>query len=655
LKVVLKSDLSLNNVRSLLTFVLQCGADTFTVLPKNFLQDAFNRHYVGTNKAQGPDQTEDYRRFEKLSLWRFSSASLDNIVQLCPEWLDRPDVKWGFYRGGARLFLVISGKSAHFIDLLDHQWESLFRLGFPFEFREFSRQEFIAADLPENKFARQLAEETERNRKEEKEREIASQRWNEKLESMTDEERRVLMEEQKQIGEAALKFGDSIEGYIDGRRIGGPPTEIEKSCQALISRLFHQHFSAEVTEFEFESKELYVAAREMKIKPTDLERGFSFLLRPKSLPEDIKATAPKGKEWIIEIVEQGYLYSFQLNRIGRVVPRRPAIPERHWRPTPGAEVNKYILSWWSTAHDDLLKEEIALDGWRWWPSVAAIESLTPKDALLRWRREDSKCLSRNSSNVLVDFARARAAAQGYTRDICFPSGARDCAICGDKFLPKHQWQVLRESKHVIDKICQTCINFALKPGSISASREEVLAYIRELTTALGRVPHQGFGEYDDFPVLDETNVVPVMKILRQKPSEMLVKGLFGSWLGALVEADVLEGGVRRTCLGIQCLAKDGHVCLSMAEKTIDDLLTEMGIAHRKEVPYPEGGYRCDFVCEGVFVEYFGLSGYADYDEKTKAKQKLCKRLGLRLVAIFPEDLSSGNNLKKKLESIKTSS
>jgi hypothetical protein len=142
-----------------------------------------------------------------------------------------------------------------------------------------------------------------------------------------------------------------------------------------------------------------------------------------------------------------------------------------------------------------------------------------------------------------------------------------------------------------------------------------------------------------------------MRILRQKPSEMLVKGLFGSWLGALVEAEVLEGGVRRTRFGTQCLAKDGHMCLSIAEKTIDDLLTTMGIAHQKEVPYPEGGYRCDFVSKGVFIEYFGLSGDPDYDDKTKAKQKLCKRLGLRLVAVYPEDLANANQLKKKLQSI----
>jgi hypothetical protein len=660
LKAILKSDLSSEDVKKLLTFALQCRADTFTTVSpnENPLQEVFKSYYIGTKKSEAPAQPEEARRFEKLHFWRFVPASLEAIVQSSPQWLSQPAVRWGFYRygEGTQLFLVVCGKAAYFIDLAVQQWEALFRLGFRFRFQDFWRQEFDESELPENKFGKELAGAAERKQQEERkkqEREVANQRWREKLERATDEERRQLLEQERQIEEAAARVAQSIEFYIDGRRIGGPPTEIEKSCQALISRVFHHHFKEGLTEFEFENKELYVTAREMKIKPTDLEGTISFLLRPGSLPEDIKVTAPKGTEWII--ARSGQSYGFLLNRIGRVVSQQPPIPQGYWRPTPGAEINEYILSWWSAAHDDLLKQDIALDGWRWYPSVAAIENLTPKKALLQWQREDPKCLPRHSSEVLVEFARARAASQGYTRDIQWSADARDCAVCGEKFLPKHHWQLLQGAKHVIGAVCQSCVHLALKSGSIRASREEVLVYLKELTTALGRVPHQGFGDYNDLPILDETNVVQVMRTLRQKPSEMLVKGLFGSWLAALVEAGVLEGGVRRTFFGTQCLAKDGHVCLSMAEKTIDDLLTEMGIAHDKEVPYPEGGYRCDFVSQGVFIEYFGLAGDADYDEKTQAKQKLCKRLGLKLIAIYPEDLSSGSNLKKKLESIKASS
>jgi hypothetical protein len=542
---------------------MQCGADTFTIVPfgENLFQDVLRTYYIGLKKTEVPVRPDDGRRFERLRFWRFSDDSLRAIVRLCPEWLDRSSVNWGFYRNGeaTQLFMVLCGKESYFVDMAVHQWEALFRLGFRFSFRDFHIQEFTEADLSENKLARDAADAAANVAEQERMQEI----YRESFRTATDEEKREAYE------------------------------EAERALEVLRSEM------------------------------------------PPNNP-----TPPQQLAYLLDI--QDRLWS------------HPP-PGGHRKPTPGADSNKYILGWWSATHDELLKEHIRRVGWKWWPSLTGIESLTPKESFLRWQREDPKCLSSTAREVLSDFARARAESLGYMRDVQWPPDARNCLLCGDKFFPKDHWGSLQQSKHVVDNICHTCVYLAIKGGGISASRKEVLTYLRKLTEALGRIPHQDFGSHYDLAILDETNVVPVMRILRQKPSEMLVKGFFGSWLAALVEAGVLEGGVRRTFFGTQCLAKDGHVCLSLAEKTIDDLLTEMGIAHEKEVPYPEGRYRCDFVCEGVFVEYFGLSGDADYDEKTKAKQKLCKQLGLRLVAIFPEDLSSGSTLKKKLESIKASS
>jgi hypothetical protein len=124
--------------------------------------------------------------------------------------------------------------------------------------------------------------------------------------------------------------------------------------------------------------------------------------------------------------------------------------------------------------------------------------------------------------------------------------------------------------------------------------------------------------------------------------------MFGSWLKALVEAGILEDGTRRTGRGTQCLAKDGHLCLSLGEKTIDDFLHSYGIAHEKEPHYPEGNFRADFLVDGVFIEYFGLKGDSDYDAKTRLKQRICKKHGIRLISIYPSDIVSLKKLSKKL-------
>jgi hypothetical protein len=110
-----------------------------------------------------------------------------------------------------------------------------------------------------------------------------------------------------------------------------------------------------------------------------------------------------------------------------------------------------------------------------------------------------------------------------------------------------------------------------------------------------------------------------------------VKELFGSWLEALIEAGILEDGTRRTARGTQCVAIDGHFCLSLGEKTIDDLLHAHGILHEKEPRYPEGNYRADFGVNGVFIEYFGLKGNTDYDKRSEFKRRLCKKHGIKLI------------------------
>ena len=71
--------------------------------------------------------------------------------------------------------------------------------------------------------------------------------------------------------------------------------------QALIGRIFHDHYKEGMTEFEFERSELDSNAKKLNIElPDNLgDVIYSFRYRA-SLPNDIVKTAKAGKERIIE-------------------------------------------------------------------------------------------------------------------------------------------------------------------------------------------------------------------------------------------------------------------------------------------------------------------------------------------------------------------
>jgi hypothetical protein len=197
--------------------------------------------------------------------------------------------------------------------------------------------------------------------------------------------------------------------------------------------------------------------------------------------------------------------------------------------------------------------------------------------------------------------------------------------------------------------CSPCLSDALFQGSDSLSKDQILSFLQDLSGLLQRVPTQNFGEgVEDLHSLDFQERLALLRVLQQKPTIGRVKELFGSWLKALIEAGILEDGTRRTSRGTQCLAKDGHACLSLGEKTIDDFLYYHAIPHEKEPRYPEGNFRGDFLVDSVFVEYFGLRGDPDYDAKTRRKQRICKEHGIKLISVYPDDLVSADRLKRKL-------
>jgi len=122
---------------------------------------------------------------------------------------------------------------------------------------------------------------------------------------------------------------------------------------------------------------------------------------------------------------------------------------------------------------------------------------------------------------------------------------------------------------------------------------------------------------------------------------------FGTWNSAIKQAGFDPNPVM---FANKHKALDGHFCDSFAEKIIDDWFFERKIDHKRSVPYPsDDKFTCDFLVGNYWIEFFGLSGELKrYDQLKQQKIRLAKKLSLRLVEIYPEDLLPMSNLKNKL-------
>ncbi|MGO8753838.1 MAG: hypothetical protein ACLQHK_01250 [Gallionellaceae bacterium] len=307
--------------------------------------------------------------------------------------------------------------------------------------------------------------------------------------------------------------------------------------------------------------------------------------------------------------------------------------------------NRNFDKWWSAAHDQLIAQLIEKYQWNWyWEISDSIGSVTPRDVM------DS--LSQQSAwyNKVMYYAITRAEDIGLTKTIR-TSERKTCPLCGESFQEESLPHPLVKRLGIghLD-FCSPCLkDRILSTGSDTATRTEIVDFLNQLTVVLERVPAQGVGEgMDDLIDLPFDKRLELLLLLKDKPSVKRVKEIFGSWLKALIDSGALIDGTRETPRGIHTIALDGHTCLSLGEKTIDDYLYRRGIPHHKEPKYPEGNYRADFLVGDVFIEYFGLTGDATYDVRAKEKIRLCKVHGIRLIALYPKDLITMANIEKRL-------
>jgi hypothetical protein len=123
--------------------------------------------------------------------------------------------------------------------------------------------------------------------------------------------------------------------------------------------------------------------------------------------------------------------------------------------------------------------------------------------------------------------------------------------------------------------------------------------------------------------------------------------MFGNWNKAIEAAGFSPNPVM---FAKKYVARDGHVCDSLAEKIIDEWLYAKKIPHLRSVPYSkENRITCDFVVGKYFIEFFGLEGYhRGYMKQVEKKRKLAKKLKLKLIELKPADIFPKNNLAKVL-------
>lgn len=113
--------------------------------------------------------------------------------------------------------------------------------------------------------------------------------------------------------------------------------------QAIIARVFADHYSKGAAEFEFTRDELAAIAESLKIKlPKNFgDVVYSFRYR-NELPEAIGKTAAKGFEWVIEGAGRA-CYRFKQVRLNRIVPRKELLAIKVPDATPEI-ISAYALS-----------------------------------------------------------------------------------------------------------------------------------------------------------------------------------------------------------------------------------------------------------------------------------------------------------------------
>jgi hypothetical protein len=321
-------------------------------------------------------------------------------------------------------------------------------------------------------------------------------------------------------------------------------------------------------------------------------------------------------------------------------------PSRGWKRTE----LRLVRGIWDSGCDEIVKELAGKYAWDapWYFSDAIVAHLLP-DKLEQFKQACENNETRSWYNLLMYYGQMRLAKMKVK--IRQPQSLA-CADCGKKFLESSvPVSIARRVDHRVH-FCRDCYGRAfweVSRSSVTLSQEDMLDRLTALAVALEGVPSATFVQNPTTVEFSDEKQIAVVKALLHMPSHKAYVDTFDSWLRALVLAGILEDGTQRMARGTRCVASDGHECLSLSEKTVDDWLSWHGILHEKEPCYPydpelnPAGMRADWEAKGTLIEYAGMMDEPEYAAKMKTKKKLCVKFNLPLIILEPEDVLSLNN------------
>lgn len=369
-----------------------------------------------------------------------------------------------------------------------------------------------------------------------------------------------------------------------------------------------------------------------------------------------------------------------MEREKRVFVLDPRSPERSPMWTSERRERMEVCSqFWNDEFDQLLISSIGRDGvfWakRFWDLIKLdVRRLVRKHPLRedlfdpenRWLGQEWKGERRRWSPSTIWseigatfqlYACKRAsqlpeAVLAYSRRLSEQGSYQRCLICGWVFRPCDLPDYLYLGEEDSADFCHTCLMrmFSMdqrghRVKRFYARKSSMRNALLQLVELMGFVPPQDFRRIDTLRRVPRERRAEVILHLWKMRSAREYKEKFGSWLEALVAAEVLDDGCYPTGKGTRCLARDGHECRSLEERQIDDWLCDEGIPHTIEPPYPYHSElnpnersRADWEVEGVFIEYWGLVGDREYDRRMRVKRELAEKSDIVLIEIYPDDL-----------------